>query len=449
VQFRGQRVTVMGLGTFGGQVGAIRFLVDEGAAEIIVTDLKGESELADAVERVRHLPGVTLRLGGHDEADFRNVDAVVVSPAVPRSAAMLAVARAAGVPLTSEMNLFFERCAAPIVGVTGSVGKSTTASMIARVLAAAPPCPERRRGAGGGQVRLGGNIGHLALLPIVRDIAPADTVVLELSSFQLESLGELKRSPHVAVVTNITPNHLDRHGTMSAYVAAKQNILRFQGTDDLAVLNAEDPELADWAALTAGRVVTYRADDAAGLELKVIGRHNRLNAAAALAVGRAMGLADEAIATALADYAALPHRLAFVREVSGIRYYNDSKSTTPEAAMTALNAFEGTPVVMIVGGYDKQIDLEPLCRELAARAKAVVAIGQTRSQFVELIKRHRGPGGATVKMAQDLAGAVRLATYFARRGDAVLLSPACASYDQFENYEDRGRQFCELVHALF
>ncbi|MCG3179429.1 MAG: UDP-N-acetylmuramoylalanine--D-glutamate ligase [Phycisphaerae bacterium] len=442
IDFKGKRVTVMGLGSFGGQVAAVRFLVGQGAREIVVTDLKGADELADAAAEVRDLPGVVLKLGRHDEADFVAADAIVASPAVPPAAPLLEKARAAGVPVTSEMNLFFERCRAPIVGITGSVGKSTTTAMIHAAVAADPP--------GGGAVRLGGNIGHRALLPIVETIAPADTVILELSSFQLEVIDAVARSPQVAVVTNVAPNHLDRHKTMAAYIAAKRNILRFQRPADTAILNGEDAEVAAWARLTPARTVLYKADDAAGLKLRVPGRHNRSNAAAALAVAAALGCDAGKAAAALEGFAALPHRLQLVREAGGIAYYNDSKSTTPEAALTALAAFEGKGVVVIVGGYDKKIDLEPLCRELARRAKAVVAIGQTRSLFCELIKRHApAAGGPAVKMATDLAGAVRLATHFAAPGDVVLLSPASASYDMFTNYEDRGDQFAELVGRLF
>ena len=219
--------------------------------------------------------------------------------------------------------------------------------------------------------------------------------MLELSSFQLEDLGELKRSPHVAVVTNVAPNHLDRHGTMAEYVRCKQNIMRFQQPGDVAILNAEDASLADWASIGSGQVRWYRAADAAGLTLRVVGRHNRQNAAAALAVGRTLGVAEDVMAGALAEFTALPHRLELVGEVGGVRYFNDSKSTTPASTRLALDAFveDGAAVILIVGGYDKKIDLEPLCRDLAARAKAVIAIGQTGDKFAELIRRHRPAGG--------------------------------------------------------
>lgn len=453
MDFAGKRVTVMGLGSFGGQIAAIRFLADQGAREIVVTDSKPADALADSVAQIADVPNVTLHLGGHVEADFTQTDCVVVSPAVPKDSPWLAAARAAGVPCTSEMNLFFERCPARIVGITGSAGKSTTTAMIHAVLTRAF----------GQRVHLGGNIGHQALLPRVHAIRPGDIVILELSSFQLEDLGELRRSPATAVVTNLTPNHLDRHGTMAEYARCKQNILRFQCAGDTAILNAEDDILAgrkpldnapprSWADLTPGRVCWYRADDAAGLTLRVVGRHNRLNAAAACAVGRTLGVPDATMAAALAEFRALPHRLELVGQAGGVRYFNDSKATTPESTLTALDAFEyeRSPVIIIVGGYDKKIDLEPLGCELARRAKAVLTIGQTGATFAALVRRHRPAGAATgvVQEAGDLPTAVRVAAAFAESGDVVLLSPASASWGQFGNYEQRGDLFRTLVAAL-
>lgn len=449
IDFRNKRVTVMGLGSFGGQIAAIRFLSRQGVREIIVTDTKTADQLKDSLAQIADVPNVTLHLDSHVEDDFTKSDAIVVSPAVPKSSRWLAAARAAGVPLTSEMNLFFERCPAKIVGITGSVGKSTTTAMIEAVLTRASravPAP----GASLGLIHLGGNIGHRALLPNLGKIAPGDTVILELSSFQLEDLGELERSPQIAVVTNLAPNHLDRHGTMDEYARCKQNILRFQQPGDLAVLNAEDPAVAQWASLTPAKVVWYRAADAAGVKLRVVGRHNRSNAAAALAVGRELAVPDDVMAAALAEFHSLPDRLELLDEIAGVRYFNDSKSTTPDSAMTALRAFEDTPVVLIVGGYDKKIDLEPLCRELATTAKAVLAIGQTGPRFCELVRKHRPAGAATgvVQLVGDLPAAVKVASSFAAPGDAVVLSPACASYDQFENYEQRGQAFRALVAQM-
>ncbi|MDD4889982.1 MAG: UDP-N-acetylmuramoyl-L-alanine--D-glutamate ligase [Phycisphaerae bacterium] len=457
MDFRNKRVTVMGLGSFGGQIAAIHFLANEGAREIIVTDSKPADTLTESLAQIADVPNVTLRLGGHDERDFAaGVDCVIVSPAVPKSAPMLAVARQAGVPLTSEMNLFFARCPARIVGITGSAGKSTTTAMIEAALT---------RGLGESAVHLGGNIGHRALLPQVHTIKPADIVVLELSSFQLEDLGELRRSPQIAVVTNITPNHLDRHGTMEEYVRCKQNILRFQTPGDTAILNAEDPALTSdaqragpspaperWDALTPGCVIWYRAEDAASVKLKVVGRHNRLNAAATLAVGRVLGVPEAAMAAALADFSALPHRLELVGESHGVRWFNDSKATTPESTLTALDAFteEKSPMIVIVGGYDKKLKIGSLCGELARRAKAVIAIGQTGPKFADLVRTHRPSGAATgiVQVAGELKAAVRIAASFAAPGDVVLLSPAAASWGQFKNYEERGEQFRQLVKAL-
>ncbi|MBC7816028.1 MAG: UDP-N-acetylmuramoyl-L-alanine--D-glutamate ligase, partial [Planctomycetaceae bacterium] len=235
LEFRDRTVTVMGLGGFGGGVGAVRFLAEAGA-KVIVTDLRSEKELRPSLAQLDPAWPITLRLGQHDEADFRNSDLVVVSPAIPKESSFLAVARDAGIPLTSEMNLFWERNRGRVLAVTGSNGKSTTTALIHAILDTADQTnPKRQRGIPG--CWLGGNIG-VSLLPDVRRIQPEDWVVLELSSFQLEDLAPLQPRPEIAVVTNFSPNHLDRHGTVEAYRAAKQNLLCFQTAEQFAVVNS-------------------------------------------------------------------------------------------------------------------------------------------------------------------------------------------------------------------
>ncbi|HPY78190.1 MAG TPA: UDP-N-acetylmuramoyl-L-alanine--D-glutamate ligase, partial [Anaerohalosphaeraceae bacterium] len=330
----GKRVLVLGLGRFGGGIGVSRFLVGEGA-RVTVTDLGEEAGLAESLSQLQGLP-ITFHLGGHQEQDFLESDLVVVNPAVKRNSPWLELARKNRIPLTAEMNLFFERCPAAIVAITGSNGKSTTTAMTRAVLEA---------GAGGkagrkyNRVWLGGNIGKDNLLSEVKEIQAEDVVVLELSSFQLYDLGQIHRSPHVAILTNITPNHLDWHGTMDEYVKAKQNILRYQGKDDFAVFNRLDPCFREWQKCTPGQVRWYPAEPMEELKQKVPGRHNQVNAAAALAAGEIFGVDPQAARQALARYESLPHRLELVREFEGVRYYNDSIATTPESVIVAIESF--------------------------------------------------------------------------------------------------------------
>jgi len=442
----------MGLGLFGGGVGAARSFARRGA-HVTVTDLKTADALAPSVEALAGLP-VTLHLGGHDPADFTGADVLVVSPAVPRTSPYLAMAREAGAEITAEMTLFVQACPAPLVGVTGSAGKSTTTALLGAMLA--------RRG----PTRVGGNIGK-SLLEDLQAIRPDEIVVLEMSSFQLDDLGPHGISPHAAVVTNLSPNHLDRHGSMAAYVDAKKNILRFQGPDDVAVLNADDPEVGTWAGETAGRVLFYsleepveaggfvvgreavlrlggredRVDLAGALGLR--GRHNLANALAAAVAARALGASPDQVLSAAAAFEPLPHRLQPVGTVGGVQFIDDSKATTPRSAAVAMETLT-EPVVLIAGGYDKHLDPAPMVEAIRRRARGVVLIGATAATLAEAI----GPDGPDVTRAEDLPSAVRQAARMAEPGDVVLLAPGHASWDMFENYEQRGDVFRLAVTDL-
>ncbi len=427
----GLRVTVIGLGRFGGGVGVTRWLCSQGAI-VTVSDAADADALAESVRQLDDLD-VTFHLGAHDDRDVLDADLLVVNPAVPKDIPLLARAAEAGVPRTSEINLFLQRCVAPVVGITGTVGKSTTTAMLGEILA-------KQRTA-----HVGGNIG-VSLLGRLDRLAPDDVVVLELSSFQLEDTPLVGISPRIALVTNIAPNHLDRHGTYEAYAAAKKNIYRFQGDGDVLLLNAACADLADWAAPAPARTAFFDPG-AEPFDLALPGAHNQANAQAAWAAAEAFGIDRATAAEALRNFAGLPHRLQFVAQRDGVRYYNDSKCTTPQGAVVALNAFEPRTAVMIVGGYDKGVSFDELGAALADRAKAVVALGATRQRIVDAVEACRRGAAPSVELAEDLPDAVSLAKRQAGVGDAVLLSPACASYDMFTNYEHRGEAFATLATA--
>ncbi len=428
----GLAVTVMGIGRFGGGVGVIRWLAANGAS-VLATDLLDAEALAPALEDLRpdvDAGRVTLRLGEHRAEDFTSADAVVVSPAVPHpwDHPHLQAAGEANVPLLTEIGLVIERLglARPsherVIGVTGTAGKSTTAALIHHIL----------RGAGV-SARLGGNIGG-SLLDVIDTVGADEWIVLELSSAMLYWLGPeapatTRRprrpdadgwSPHIGVLTNIAPNHLDWHGDPDHYARSKQNIGAFQTEDDVIITG----------------------DDLGGLPrpdtLALPGVHNRANASMAIAAAHAAGV-DLAVARDVAStFRGLPHRLELVAEAHGVRAVNDSKSTTPEATLLAIEAM-GDPrsVRVIVGGYDKGVDLAPLAA-MAGRVAGMYAIGAVGPAIVEASQGRAKPSAT-------LSAAVGDAFVAARAGETVLLSPGCASWDQFDNYEQRGEAFSRLA----
>ncbi len=457
-----KRVTVMGLGRFGGGVGVTRWLVARGA-RVLVTDLAPPEKLAASLQQLSGLD-ITLRLGRHEAVDFRDADLVVVNPAVPDSSEFLQVARAAGVPITTEMNLFLERCPARCIGVTGSVGKSTVTAMIGHVLEQAVQVSRPPGGEGiARRIWVGGNIGR-SLLDALEQITPEDIVVLELSSFQLQRTAAVRWSPYLAVITGVTPNHLDWHGSFAHYLDAKLNIVRFQDRHDGRIVIHDRAELREalerlrgdlfgvWRYRLEGDVPVAEACAAAGhdpqrfrwdgLKLEVPGRHNRENAAAALTVASLLGVSTDAALKALSTFQALPHRLQKVAVRDGVTYFDDSKSTTPEAALTALQAMD-RPVLVILGGYDKGSDLQAVAGEAARRARFVACIGTTGPRLAELVSQAGGRAG----VYPDLYAAMRACRQRARPGDAVLLSPACASWDQFPDYRARGELFASLAQG--
>lgn len=451
----GKTVLVMGLGRFGGGVDVARFAVEAGG-HVVVTDGATEEQLAESVRQLSDVGDIELKLGGHDPADFARADTVVVNPAVRPDHPLLEIARQEGHVVTSQIGLFFQMCPALIVGITGANGKSTTASLTAHLLEGAVG-----QGAAAEEtnVWLGGNIGHRPLLGTLAQLKPQDVVVLELSSFQLEQLAEVGRAPGIALLTNLTPNHLDRHGTFEAYCAAKENIFRLQRRDGqrpaISIFNAEDPIAGEWFGKyrdQSGRTcVTYSADDVAPSvreRFVLPGRANLSNLAGAITIARQFGVSDEAITKVLPDFKALPHRLELVATVDGVRWYNDSIATTPESAMVALEAFD-EPRVLIAGGYDKNISFDELGERIAKQAKAVVLIGQTAGKIAQAVQAGcEGARQVPVSFAASLDEAVQVARRWAARGDVVLLSPACASYDMFDNFQERGQRFVHLVRQL-
>jgi len=460
----GKKVLVMGLGRFGGGVDVVQYAARVGA-RVTVTDKAPQEKLGESVEQLRGLPDIEYHLGRHEAEDFATADVVVANPAVPPNNEFLEIARCHGRLITSQVGLFFQSCPARIIGITGANGKSTTTTLTAYLLEQAKAPASRRTY---DKVWLSGNIGDRPLLTILDQIRPRDLVVLEISSFQVEQLMEVRKGPNVALLTNLTPNHLDRYGTFEAYCAAKEGLFQFQPPDAqapaISIFNAEDEVARSWlqkyGSQPGRKCLTFSADDASQ-EMRAVyalpGRANLSNLAAARAIARCFGVSDRSILACLKGFKALPHRLELVGGKNGVRWYNDSKATTPEGTMVALSAFE-CPKILIAGGYDKHTPFDELGRRIASGTKAAILIGQTAQQIAGAISKadmslraersNLERRAVSVEIVNSLAEAVNRAQQLAVPGDVVLLSPACASYDMFENYQQRGRLFAEFVQKI-
>lgn len=429
-EVRNKRVTVAGLGRFGGGIEVTRWLVEQGAS-VLVTDKAPAEKLAASIKQLDGLP-VEFRLGEHRREDFTSADLVVASPAIERSNEYLLAANVAGVPVTTEIRLFVERCPPKVVGVTGSKGKSTTTAMLGAMLRSAFT------------VWVGGNIGS-SLLGKLPQIKASDLVVLELSSYMLDYLGDVEWSPHVALITMLTADHLEWHGSAEAYLDAKKNIVRFQSPEDFAILPAHDEVALSWAEETSAQIATYPNPNAVPFELTLPGSHNQSNAHGAFAAARALGVEFDAAQAAVRNFTGLPHRLQLVHETAaGVRYFNDSIATIPEAAIAAVKSFPPRRVIQIVGGSDKGLPMHLLTDGLLTHAKAALCIGALGPSLATAMEQ---AGNATIEIRRsgDLATAIKHANEIAHPGDVVLLSPGCASYDQFVNFEQRGEMFAMLA----
>jgi len=360
--------------------------------------------------------GVEVRVATEEDSLLEGMDVLIKSPGVPAESPVVTAARARGVPVWSEVELASRLLPNPILGVTGTNGKTTTSELLGAVLGAP----------------VAGNVGR-ALSDLDGQVPAEDWIVCELSSFQLEDIHEFR--PRIAVLLNLEPDHLDRHGTFDAYRDAKLRIFENQRADDTAVVPR------GLAAVGAARRVEFAGGDPLPAEPQIRGAHNRENAAAATAAARAAGIGDEQIANALRTFRGVPHRLEEIAELDGVLYVNDSKATNAAAARRAVAAYE-EPLHVILGGLGKNESYDGLAQDLRARAARAYLIGAAAEELARALRnvRHERCG--------DLATAVQAAAATARAGEIVLLSPACASYDQFENFEQRGDEFRRLVQEL-
>jgi len=445
---KGRRVLVVGLGKSG--VSSALFLQSMGG-RVTVSDSKTEDQLREEIPTLLDR-GIAVETGGHGERTFRDQDLIVISPGVPFNVPQLAQARQMGIPVIGEIELASLYLKGKIVAITGSNGKTTTTSLTGEIL-----------NKGGFKAQVGGNIGTPAI-SFVGDSTEDSYNVLEISSFQLETIKTFR--PYIAAVINVTPDHLDRHGSFEGYAVAKERVFENQTAEDYAILNADDPTCVAMAGRVKSQVrwispkhgvdngafirdeqIVYRESGRETQimpvsELQLKGAHNLENVLCAVSAGMIVGCRPEDIRRAVAEFKAVEHRLEFVTAINGVQYYNDSKATNVDATIKALESFPKN-IHIILGGKDKGSDYTVLKPLLQERVKQVYTIGAA----AEKIENHIA-GAAPVARAGTLENAIRLATEKAQPGDVVLLAPACASFDQFQSYEHRGRVFKDTVRQL-
>ena len=442
--WKGKKVLIMGLGLQGRGIGDAKVFCQAGS-RVTVTDLKNEVQLQFALEQLKGLP-IRFMLGKHEEEDFRFHNMVLRNPDVPESSPFLKIASEVGVPIKMDSSLFAKYCPFPIIGVTGTRGKTTTTMMIYEVLKKLYK----------GKVHLGGNIPGRSTLELLKKIATSqaprndnmgkDVVILELSSWELQGWHDEKISPHISVFTNFYQDHLNRYSSMNEYFLDKLAIAEYQKSGDWLVAGT-DVSLP--VERLKAQIVRFSAGDLPkDFRLQIPGDHNRANAAAAMEVARILELKDSDVLEVLTKFTGVPFRLETIAEIDGVEYINDTTSTTPAAGIAALRAMT-KPVVLIAGGSSKKLDLKPLAEEIIRswRSKKVKRVILLKGEGTdELIGYLKGADGKLIDgVYDDFEVAVKKSRTLAISGDAVLLSPGCASFSMFKNEFDRGEQFNQII----
>jgi UDP-N-acetylmuramoylalanine--D-glutamate ligase len=467
-KFEGKQVVILGLARQG--VALARFLAQSGA-RVTVSDLNDKAALVDEMSALQDL-SIRYVLGEHPLSLLDGTDLLCLSGGVPIDIPIVADAREREIPLSNDAQIFLECCPVPVIGITGSAGKTTTTALTGEMCRAA-----------GFRTWVGGNIGN-PLITDLDEIKPGDRVVMELSSFQLELMTV---SPHIAAVLNITPNHLDRHGTMEAYIAAKRNIVAHQGTDDFAILGYDDANARALALDTAAQLYwfsggaevergAFRTNGTLTLrmgpipsasqevrdrticyasDVQLLGRHNLLNVLAASTLAGVAGVPIEAMREAATTFTGVEHRLELVQESGGVRWYDDSIATAPERSLAALHSFE-EPIILLAGGRDKKLPWGEFATEATQRVRHLVTFGEAGPMIARVVEKAQRNGGTgkqgsrleRITQVETLEEAVEAAARLAQSGDVVLLSPGGTSFDAFRDFAERGDRFKALVKAL-
>lgn len=451
----------MGVGLHGGSINIIKFLSENGA-KVIATDIKTKDQLASSLEKLKGLRDVTFILGQHRSEDFTNVDMVIKNPSVPWTDKHIKLALENKIPVEMDSSLFFKLCKNPIIGVTGSKGKTTTATLIYQIL----------KSAGKNPIKIG--IGQVSVLDKLSLLKKDSIPVFELSSWRLSGLGREKVSPYIGVITNIFIDHLNYYKTMEKYIEDKKYIFSNQKSKDWLIINNDDQQICEMAKEAKSRIVRFSyastkqnpavfiEDDFIFLnngvdvkkiisikEIKILGRHNLANIMAAIGATHAYGLSAIEIKKALPELKSAPHRLEQVLELNEIKYYNDTAATIPDAAISALEAFE-QPIILIAGGTDKNLDFKKFAKKIVQKTKHVILLkGTATEKIIDEIKKIAGDDFVQlIEVVGSMDEAVLIAQKKAQKNDVVVLSPGAASFGLFLNEFDRGDKFREAVKNL-
>jgi len=429
--YKGKKVVIMGLGLHGGGVAAAKFFCNQ-ESEVLVTDLKTKDQLLDSIENLSGLP-IKYVLGGHREEDFLTADLIVKNPDVPWSSPYIEIAKKHNIEVQTDISLFFKLSGVFVIGVTGTKGKTTTSSLIYHLLKSKFE-----------NVFLAGNIG-VSTFELLDKVKASDKVVLELSSFELEGLDVC---PNIAVVTNIMQDHLNRHSGMQDYIEAKKNIFKFQNSGDALFLNDDDFIVRQFGNETKSKVIFFSGKEIDLSGMKIFGEHNKANVAAAISVAKFLGVDDSEIERSLKTFNSPSSRQEFVAEVRGVKYFNDTTATIPEAVIAAIDAFSsrfpGAKIFLICGGVYKGVEYMDMVRKIKEKSVFVILLPGNAS---EKIKEHLLDYKDIIGVS-SMQEAVKTASELAKAGDLVVLSPAASSFNMFKNEFDRGNQFVKAVKSL-
>jgi len=408
--FKNKKIVIMGLGLHGGGVGVAKFFHKEGA-KLLITDLRVKKELKESLAKLKELP-INFILGKHRNQDFIKADLIIRNPGVPRESSYLKIAQDNNIPIKTDIDIFFDLCPAQIIGITGTKGKSTTATLIYLLL-------KKKYN----KVFLAGNIG-ISPLEIFSKIDKKSKIVLELSSFRLENL---KKSPEIAVITNLFPDHLDRYKSFKHYINAKKSIFKYQRKNDILILNYNNLETRKIALRAKSKIYFFKGS----------------NQAAAIKVAKLLKIPSRDIEKVISSFKGLANRQEFIDLKNGVKYINDTTATNPDSVILAIKRFSDSKIILIAGGEDKKLNYENLAREIKKNIKYLVLLPGTASNKIK-----KELGLYKIYSAKSMKGAVKRAYQLAEKGDIILLSPGAASFNLFKNEFDRGKKFVKEVKAL-